>query len=191
MNSRVRTVLLLLLALPLLVAGAEVSVPPADMNSVGPDQAVLMQDMFFMCGDLVDTNDAQTFFGPAAGVYLGDYSNPVFIGSDECDAMDSETEAGSANAVLAADLPAFKVTGFYCIIQNNGLTDDLMFTLRSDGADTTPVLTCTISAGGFLGCGTTTATTTDIAAGGTLSMQADYNQNLDARAVHCQVFMVF
>jgi hypothetical protein len=192
MFIRYHTLLLAVLALALTAGNVFVIPPDYDENSVGADESHVLQDWFQMCGDLVDTNDEQTFFAPAAAAYLGDYTNNIVVGSDAtCDTYDSEAEDATSNIALSADMPAFKVNGFYCITQSVNLTSPITFTLRSDGANTTPILSCTVEddVNQAVSCGTVPGTTTDIAAGGTLSMQVDYGQDLDATAAWCKVFI--
>jgi hypothetical protein len=182
--------LLMALTLPLMAGNVTIVQPEPMENSVTADQAHVMNDFFWMCGDLVDGSDAETWFAPAVENYLGDYSASVVIGSAVCDALDSESEDATSNIALAADMPAFKVNGFYCTTQGVALTSPLTFTLRSDGADLTPSLTCTIATGASQGgCAVAAGTTTDVAAGGTMSMRAQYGQNLDATAAACKVFI--
>jgi hypothetical protein len=183
MTERIKVFALSLVA-ALLMAGDVARIPPErEENSVGPNEAYLAQDSIILCGDLVDADSVQTFFGPAVFPYLGLFSN-YEIGSAGCNALDSETEATADNFIIS--MPAFKVSGFYCIMSTDP-NNDVTFTLRSAEANTTPTISCTVT-GSVKYCSTTTGSTTDIAAGATIAIQADYSEDLDAEDAWCKLY---
>jgi hypothetical protein len=189
MRNRIHILFLAVMAV-LLIAGDVVRVPPErEENSVGPDEVYFAADSVIMCGQLVDAdapNNTQTFFGHASLLYIGIFTD-YGIGDAACNDLDSTTEATADTPLtFATDAPAFKVNGFYCIISKDP-TNDVTFTLRSAGANTTPTISCTVT-GNAKSCSTTTGSTTDIAAGATIAMQADYTENLDAEDAWCKMY---
>ena len=149
---------------------AEVTLPE---NSVGPDEIAgpIMNVIF--CGELAE--NGTTYLGPAVTI-LGGEGADYQIGTAACDALDNTTEA-TADAPLFTNV-AFKVMGGFCKTDGTlGASETLTYTVRTatasvvttDGAATT--LTCTISTGQS-DCRILAGSTTDIAAGATIAMQA-------------------
>lgn len=143
-------------------------------------------DKIVLCGQ--DANSGTIYGGPAAAAYLGD-GNEFAIGGAVCNALDNATEA-TADAPIAADFPAFKVTGMYCRTSSDA-TNDQTFTLRSAAADLTPSVTCTVAGTGTAtSCSTVTQTTTDIAAGATIAVKSVNTEDLSAQDFWCEVYFV-
>ena len=144
---------------------AEVSVSE---NSIGPDEVAVMHDWVIACGQ-ADENGT-IYYGPATAVFGGDGSTSYAISSVACDALDNATEA-TADAPIFTNV-AFKITGLYCKQSGTlGAGEAVTFTVRSAAADTTPVISCTVSEG-ETDCRSLTGSTTDIAAGATLAVKA-------------------
>jgi len=110
------------------------------------------------------------------------------IGGTICNALDSETSSAAADNPIDADFPAFKITGMQCVVSSDA-SNDIAIVLHSAAAVLVPTVTCTIAGTGTAqGCSTTTSTTTDIAAGATISAEINYSEDLDLQDVWCQVY---
>jgi hypothetical protein len=155
-------------------------------NELDADDMAIMADSIIFCGQLVDAGDVQTFIGPAVGAYGGDGSDVSIGTAATCDTYDSETEATADNPI-DAEFPAAKVGGFYCILSAQP-TNDVVLTLRSAAANLTPSVTCTVAGGAASSCSTTTGSTTDIAAGATWAIKADYTEDLDTTDIWCKTY---
>lgn len=139
-------------------------------NSVGGAEVSGMPLALVLCGQ---ADEAGTIYlSPAAGVNGVDLADGVdySIAGTACDGLDGATEA-TQDLVLFPDV-AFKVTGMYCMTNGTlGAGETVIFAARSAAANLTPTVTCTVSVG-ETGCRGLTGSTTDVAAGATLAMQA-------------------
>ena len=159
---------------------AEVVLPE---NSVGPDEVAVAVDHVQLCGQ--QDENGTVFFGPNTAAFGGDGSDGS-LGSAACDALDNAVEA-TADAPIFTNV-AFKVLGFWCK-QNGtlGAAETVVYTLRTAAGATVPSLTCTISEA-EAECRTLTGSTTDIAAGATITMQAtETSDNADVDDGWCRV----
>lgn len=156
-------------------------------NAVAAEQLGAAVDKIVLCGQ--DANSGTIYFGPSTAAYLGGGGEQA-IGGAACNALDSATET-TADAPITAGFPAFKVLGMHCISSSDAANDQVL-TLRSAAADVTPSVTCTIAGTGTATeCTSTTATTTDIAAGATIAVKSVNTEDLSAQDVWCQVYFSF
>jgi hypothetical protein len=157
-------------------------------NAVEAEAFATMTGKIVLCGQLVDAGSTNTWVGPAAAEYLGN-GTEFAIGGTACDALDSEANSAGADEAISAAFPPFKVTGMQCVVSSDP-TNDVVITLNSAAAVLTPSVTCTIAGtGAAQGCSSITTTTTDIAAGATISAAIVYSEDLDLQDVWCQVYM--
>lgn len=152
-------------------------------NAVDEDELDAFTDSVILCGE--NDENGTIYFGPSTGAFGGNGAD-LSQGGAACDALDDATEATADAPILAAS--AFKVTGFYCTTDATlGAAETIVFTLRSAAAGTTPAITCTIGEAASQ-CSTTTGSTTDIAAGATIAMQAvEASDNADGDESWCRV----
>jgi hypothetical protein len=155
-------------------------------NAVDADMLGAMTDKIVLCGQIVDAGSVQTWAGPSVATYLGG-GGDTSIGGTICNALDSETSSADADAPIDAGFPSFKVTGMQCIISAQP-TNDVVVILHSAAAVVVPSVTCTITGGADTGCATAASTTTDIAAGATISIEMNYTEDLDADDIWCQLY---
>lgn len=160
-----------------------------DADLVLPENSVAGQEIsgVFMnvifCGQAEE--NATTYLGPATAILGGDGSTSYAISSAACDALDNTTES-TADAPLFTNV-AFKVAGLYCKTSGTlGASETVVFTMRSAAAGTTPAITCTISEAQS-DCRSLTGTTTDIAAGATVAVQAVQSSNNADDDLWCSV----
>jgi hypothetical protein len=154
-------------------SGAQDSAVVLPANSVGGAELSGIGLRTIYCGQ-ADENGT-IFLAPALSVLGGDASADTSIGSTACDALDSADEATADGALLAN--VALKARGVYCKTDGTlGAGESIVFTLRSAVADTTPVLSCTLSAA-QTDCRSLVGTTTNIAAGGTTAIKAVMSSN--------------
>jgi hypothetical protein len=177
------------LALPLMAGNVHIVPPERDENSVDGDQSYYTGgDYVLFCGRLVDDaapNNEETFIRPVQLTYIGVYSQVSIGTAATCDTYDDEQESAVEQALLSKG-PAYKVSGFFCII-NTDPGSDVTFTFRNEQADTTPVLSCTIPGNGTSkSCATSEATTTDIPVQGKIAMKVTMAENLDAFDAWCR-----
>jgi hypothetical protein len=163
--------------------GAQNSAVVLPANSVGGAEQSGVRMIAPFCGDGPNTTGT-TYLGPALAAFSGDGSD-ASNGSAACQGFDSADEA-TADGPLFANV-AFKANGMYCLTgQALGAAETNTFTLRSAVADTTPVISCTISTG-QTDCRSLTGTTTSIAAGATVSIKADHVGDNNADDFKCYV----
>ena len=170
------------------VSGGDLDIESGASLKTAGSAVTWMQDKFVLCGQLVDAGSVQTWVGPSVATYMGGGGDTT-IGGTICNALDSETSSAAADAPIDADFPAFGITGMQCIVSSDP-TNDVAIVLHSAAAVLTPTVTCTIAGSGSAqGCSATTSTTTDVAAGATISAEINYTEDLDAQDVWCQVYM--
>jgi hypothetical protein len=163
--------------------GAQDSAVNLPANSVGGGEQSGIRMIAPFCGDGPNTTGT-TYLGPALAAFTGDGSD-ASNGSAACQALDSADEA-TADGPLFANV-AFKANAMYCLTaQALGAAETNTFTLRSAAANTTPVITCTISTG-QTDCRSLTGTTTNIAAGATVAIKADHTGNNNGDDFKCYV----
>jgi len=156
-------------------------------NSIGPDEVAVMSDWVIFCGQAAE-NDT-IYYGPATAVFGGDGSASYAISSAACDALDNATEA-TADAPIFTNV-AFKITGLYCKQSGTlGAGESATFTVRSATADTTPAISCVISAG-ETDCRSLTGSTTDITAGATVAVKAVQVSNNTDDDHWCKVYVAY
>jgi hypothetical protein len=156
-------------------------------NAIDADVYSVMSDKIVVCGQLIDAGHTNTWLGPAVAEYLGNGTEWA-IGGTACNAYDSETNSAGADNPISADFPAFKVTGMQCILSSDP-GNDVVITLHTATAVLVPSITCTVAGtGSGQGCSTVTSSTTDVAAGATISAAVVYSEDLDAEDAWCQVF---
>jgi hypothetical protein len=150
--------------------GAQDSAVVLPTNSVGGTEQSGIRMIAPFCGD-GPNQTGTTYLGPALAAFTGDGSD-ASNGSAACQALDSADEP-TADGPLFANV-AFKANAMYCLTgQALGAAETNTFTLRSAAANTTPVISCTISTG-QTDCRSLTGTTTNIAAGAPAAIKADH-----------------
>jgi len=160
------------------IAGTAVTSTAAELNKLDGASATTAQidsidggaafDTVILCGD-GPSGAGTVYLGPDTASYGGD-GGDASIGGTVCNALDNATEA-TADAPILTNV-AFKVAGAVCTTDGTiGAAENVVFTMRSAEADTSPAQTCTIGVG-EKDCSITNATTTDVAAGATIAMKA-------------------
>lgn len=135
-----------------------------------------------ICGQMAE--NGTIYLGPALGSLAFDGTDNS-ISSTVCDALDNATEATADLPVNAAS--ALKILGMQCQLAGTlGASETATFTLRSAEADITPSVTCSLAVGETL-CSTATSSTTDVAAGATLAVEAVQSSNNTDDDGWCQV----
>ncbi|MBI2571709.1 MAG: hypothetical protein HYV63_32265, partial [Candidatus Schekmanbacteria bacterium] len=156
-------------------------------NSIGPDELGATQGEIIFCGNLSNNSDppvaGTNYLGPATSIFNGAYGD-WSLSSVNCDGLDNATES-TADALVMTNV-GFKVTGMYCKLSSAG-ANGVTFTLRSAEASTTPVISCTVATGDT-DCRSLSASTTDIAAGATIAVQAVDSEDLSLEGGWCRVF---
>jgi hypothetical protein len=141
-------------------------------NAIDSDDFAANTMQVLFCGE--NAENGTTFFGPSTGAFGGNGAD-LSIGSAACDALDNTTEA-TADAPIFTLVP-FKVTGMYCKTDGTlGASETLTFTLRTAAGATVPSVTCALAVG-EQECRANIPTTTDIAAGATIAVQATESSN--------------
>ena len=125
-------------------------------------------DVLFFCGDL-RSSSGTWWYAPQVAHFWGsslDTEADIGFNTTHCQGEDATTETN--DALIIEDIP-FKVMGMACRTSADPALD-VTCRLRTGGAaNLTPDVACLIS-GTAKSCLTTTATTTDVAAGATIGM---------------------
>jgi len=125
---------------------------------------------FTICGEATTINNNTVYYG-ASNTLTANIPGGVAC---SIDAAGSTTESSVDEAIFTNQ--AFNVTGMWC--RNEGDANaNISFTLRSAEAATTPSVTCTI-ADGERNCVADVSTTTQIAAGATVSVAGASTSNV-------------
>lgn len=145
----------------------------APENGIGSDEAAVPVDQVVLCGELHE--DGTTTLGPATALFGGDGTTSYALGGAGCDALDNETEATADNPLTGYG--AFKVVGMWCRTDGTlAAGESIVYTARSAEGNLVPSVTCTIGEAAQT-CRTMTATTTDVAAGATIAVNAAMTSN--------------
>lgn len=153
------------------------------------------QHSVVLCGQL--GNNGTVFLGPAnvadATGENGEGSNAqASAGGAVCNGLGSATEA-TADAPMYTNLRA-TITAMYCkAVTDSGATgsgaNGVVFTLRSDAANTVPVASCTVPTGAVECIWTpTTAALPVISAASTIAVKAVSTEDVSANDGWCRVF---
>jgi hypothetical protein len=150
--------------------GAQDSAVNLPKNSVGGGEVSgLFMNAIFCGQEAAGGAGGTVYLGPALSAFAG-APDDTTIGGTVCDALESADEA-TADGPLFANV-ALKATSMYCRGDGTlGAGETVTFTLRSAAADTTPVISCAITAG-QTDCRSLTGTTSNVAAGGTMAVKA-------------------
>lgn len=136
-----------------------------------------------LCGQNV--NASTVYLGPDLAGFWGRALTSL-QGAAGCDALESTTEA-TADAPLNASYPAFYVTGFRCSDSSDAAAD-VVFTLRSAAADTSPVVSCTIAGTGTgQDCFAVISNPPLVASGATIAVKVVGTEDLSAQDASCDI----
>lgn len=136
-----------------------------------------------LCGQNVNTSTV--FLGPAVSTFFGRAAEPL-QGDAVCDALESTTEATADNP-LNATYPPFAVAGMRCSVSSDPASD-VVFTLRSAAADTSPVVTCTVAGTGTgQDCFGSINVPPTIASGATIAVRVVTLEDLSAQDASCDL----
>lgn len=135
------------------------------------------------CGD--NANTSTTYLGPDLAGFWG-RALVSLQGAAGCNSLDSTTET-TADFPLNASYPAFYVTGMRCSVSSDPGAD-VVFTLRSAAADTSPVVSCTVAlAGTGQDCFAVISNPPLIASGATVAVKVVTGEDLSAQDASCDI----